>query len=346
MFTHKRAGKNFKHLNLKAGREEILVMSKIGWFDFQDWEKNELKETELDIEIHKESLTPENKDQDYDLISVFASSKLNEEVLRAIQPKAVFTRSTGYDHIDLETAEELDIEVYNVPNYGANAVAEQAMSLLLAIVRKIPEAIERTHHKFSHEGLEGFELDGKKFGVVGTGDIGKKAIKMAKGFEMDVIAYDPYGDKSLEEELEFMYVSKEDLLKKSDIISLHLPLTEDTRYFLDSEEFAEMDDTVIINTARGAIINSEALLEALENGNVMAAGLDVLEIEEEMTCIQNYREKTEFCQPEFQINCQLIEREDTLVTPHNAFNTTEAKHRILKTTLRNIKERPKKKQVN
>lgn len=312
---------------------------KLGWFDFQEWEKDKIRDENLEVETHEDPLIPENKDYNYEVISVFASSNVTREVLEHIQPEAVFTRSTGYNHIDLEAAKEQDIEVYNVPHYGSNAVAEQAIALLLGISRKLPKAVERTHHDFSHEGLEGFELDGKKFGVIGTGDIGQKAIRMAKGFEMDVIAYDPYGNKGLEDELGFMYVSLDDLLDQSDIISIHCPLTENTRYLLDEEEFAKMEDTVIINTARGGIINSEALLEALKNNDVKAAGLDVMELEDEMEQRHNYREKTQFCCAEFQINCELIERDDVLVTPHNAFNTREAKERILETTLDNIRER-------
>lgn len=317
----------------------------VGWFDFEEWENREIKRSNLDIETHEESLNSNNKNFDYDIISVFTSSNVSREVLDSIRPDAVLTRSTGYDHIDIDAASDLDIEVFNVPSYGCNAVAEQAISLLLTISRKIPEALEQSHQKFSHEGLEGFELDGKKFGVVGTGDIGQKAIKMANGFEMDVIAYDPYGNDDLEQKLGFMYVSKKDLLEKSDIISLHIPLTKDTEHFLDSSEFAKMEDTVIINTARGGVINSKALLEALKDGSVKAAGLDVLELEDEIDCLENYNDKTNFCRPGHKANCELIEREDTYITPHNAFNTSEAKKEILKQTIENIKLRNEESRV-
>lgn len=318
----------------------------IGWFDLKDWEKEKLDETDLDIETYEQPLTHDSYgDEDYESLCVFASSEVTSDVLKEIQPDAVFTRSTGFDHIDTETAEELGVEVYNVPHYGSNTVAEHAFGLLLALSKRIPEAARQTHHEFSTEGLTGFELAGKKIGVIGTGEIGQEFIDMAKGFDMEVIAYDPYGEDSLEEELGFMYVSLEDLIEQSDVISLHCPLTDQNRHMLSEEEFEEMDDTVIINTARGGLIDSETLLEALENDSVRCAGLDVLEMEDEMRSEDNLDNATNFCSKEVEINCRLIEREDTIVTPHNGFNTREAKQRILETTLENIRERPEENRV-
>jgi len=312
----------------------------VAWFDYQ-------KHQDLKYITFEESLTPDNIPEglEPDVISVFASSKVTGEVLEKLRPDTVVTRSTGFDHIDLDKAEELGIGVYNVPHYGSNTVAEHAFSLLLSISKKIPQAEEKTHHKFDHEGLEGFELNGKKFGVIGTGEIGQKAIKIAKGFEMDVIAYDPYEKKGLEEELGFMYVSFEDLIDQADIISLHCPLTDENYHLLSEKEFEKMEDTVVINTARGGLIDSEALLEALKNGSVSYAGLDVLEMEDEMQKIEDLSSKTEFCCKEFRANCELIEREDVIVTPHSAFNTKEAKERIIETTIKNIEERPEENRV-
>jgi len=318
----------------------------IGWFDFQEWEK-EIQDTNLNVETHEEPLTSSNcRKYDYDYLCVFASSEVDEKVLKEIRPKAVFTRSTGYDNIDLDAAEELGIQVFNVPHYGSNTVAEHTFALLLAVSKNILQSAERTHHVFDHKGLTGFELKGKKLGVVGTGDIGQEVIKIAKGFGMDVIAYDPYKKEYLEEKLGFMYVSKNDLLEQSDIISLHCPLTEENHHLLDKEEFKTMKKSaVIINTARGGLINSEALLNALKNEQISAVGLDVMEMEDELRKQQDYDERSNFCCPEFKANCKLIERDDVLVTPHNGFNTKEAKERIFKTTLRNIRNHPKENRV-
>ncbi len=311
----------------------------VGWFDHQ---KHEIDR----YETFEESLNEENcKGLDFDVISVFASSEVTGKVLEEVRPEIVVTRSTGFDHIDLDKAEELGIEVYNVPHYGSNTVAEHAFGLLLSLSKKIPQAEEKTHNEFSHEGLEGFELKDKKIGVIGTGEIGQKAIKMAKGFEMNVIAYDPFEKEGLEEELGFMYVSLEDLIKQSDIISIHCPLTDDNYHLLSNREFEEMEETVLINTARGGLIDSKALLKALENDSVSYAGLDVLELEDEMRDLGDISDKNDFCNGKFKANCELIEREDVIVTPHSAFNTKEAKERIFETTIRNIEERPEENRV-
>lgn len=312
----------------------------VGWFDHQKHEQTE------NFETFKEPLTEKNcEGLNFDVISVFVSSEVTGKVLDEIQPEIVVTRSTGFDHIDLEKAEELGIEVYNVPHYGSNTVAEHAFGLLLSLSKKIPQAEEKTHHQFNSEGLEGFELKNKKLGVVGTGKIGQKAIKMAKGFEMDVIAFDPYEKEGLEEELGFMYVNLEDLINQSDIISLHCPLTDNNHHLLSEKEFEQMNDTVVINTARGGLIDSEALLSALKEEKVKLAGLDVLELEDEMQNLEDLSDKTEFCRNEFEANCKLIERDDVIVTPHSAFNTQEAKQRIFKETVRNIEERPEDNKV-
>lgn len=310
----------------------------VGWFDYQN-------EKSLDYETFEEPLNEENcKDLDFDVVSVFASSNLTAKVLEEVDPDVVATRSTGFDHINLEKAEELGIEVYNVPNYGSNTVAEHAFALLLSLSKKIPEAEKRTHRKFDHRGLEGFELKGKKIGIIGTGEIGQKAIKMGKGFEMEVIAYDPYEREGLEEELGFMYVELEDLIKQSDIISVHCPLTDENYHMLSEAEFRNMDVDAIINTARGGLIDSEALLNALRNGSVDYAGLDVLEMEEEMRKI-NISGERDFNSEKIESNIKMIEREDVVVTPHSAFNTEEAKDRIFQTTVRNIEERPEENRV-
>lgn len=313
----------------------------VGWFDHQEREA-----VGDNYETFEESLTAENcEGLEFDVVSVFASSNVSAEVLDEIRPEIVVTRSTGFDHIDLDKAEELGIKVYNVPHYGSNTVAEHAFGLLLSLSKKIPQAEKKTRNKFAHEGLEGFELKNKKFGVIGTGEIGQKIIKMAKGFEMDVIAFDPYQKEGLEEELGFMYVELKDLLSQSDIISIHCPLTDDNHHLLSEKELNSMEETIVINTARGGLIDSKALLEALKKDNVKYAGLDVLEVEEEMQKAENLSQKTEFCCEKFKANCKLIERDDVIVTPHSAFNTKEAKKRIFETTIRNIEERPEENRV-
>ncbi len=318
---------------------------KVAWFDTDSKERQYLqsKDHGLDITFFEESLNQDTvgKAKGFDAVSVFVSSKLDNEVLEKIEADLVACRSTGYDHINLEKASEKRIDVCNVPEYGSDTVAEHTFGLIIALSRKIYSAIRKVEEgSFSHSGLRGFDLKGKKLGIIGTGSIGKKVIKIAKGFEMDVIAYDPFPDRDAEKELGFMYVTIDDLLKKSDIISLHCPLTDNNHHLLSNEEFEEMSETVLVNTARGELVDTEALLTALEEDWVKAAGLDVLEeecyIEDDVEYLSNLEE----CSTETVLKGHmLLDREDVLITPHNAFNSVEALERITEQTLENIEER-------
>lgn len=314
----------------------------VAWFDAEEWEKDYLsnKDHSLNIDFYEDSLNSDTaeKAEGYDTVAVFVSSQVNSEVLEKLDIDLVVCRSTGYDHIDLEKAEQEGITVCNVPEYGACTVAEHTFGLMLALSRKIYDAIERVEEgKFDHQGLRGFDLKNKKLGVVGTGSIGQEVIKRAKGFEMDVIAFDPYPKDGLEEELGFMYVSLDDLIEQSDIISLHCPLTDENRYMLSEDEFNKMDSTLVINTARGELIDTEALIRALKSGNVRAAGLDVLEEECYIQEDIEVEELSEECDLQVVLEDHiLIERDDVLITPHNAFNSVEAMQRIVDTTLDNL----------
>lgn len=320
-------------------------MKKVVWFGVEEWEKEYVKNqgSHLDIKFIEESLTEETvgEAEDFEAVSVFVSSKVNKEVIEKLDVDLIGCRSTGYDHVDIEAASDHDIKVCNVPKYGAVTVAEHTFGLLLALSRKIYSAIRKVQadKEFDHSGLRGFDLEGKKLGVIGTGSIGKEFIKRAKAFDMDVVASDPYPDHEAAEELGFMYVSTEDLIKHSDIISLNCPLTESTRHLLSEEQFDMMKDTVILNTARGELINTEDLINALEQGNVKAAGLDVLEDEcyiEEDIEVEDLGDKCDL--KTILEDHLLIDRDDVLVTPHNAFNSVEAKQRIVDTTLENIEK--------
>lgn len=315
---------------------------KVAWFDSEEWEKEYLSESEMNITFFEEPLNEENADltEGFDACAVFVSSEVTREVLEEIETDIVACRSTGYDHVDLETANEQGIQVMNVPEYGANTVAEHTFALLLSLSRKIYSSVERTseEHRFEHTGLTGFDLKEKKLGVIGTGSIGLHVIRIAKGFGMDVIASDPQPDENKAQELGFMYVSKEDLIEQSDIISLHCPLVNATRHMISDKEIERMDNTVIINTSRGELIETEALLKGLESGKVRSAGLDVLEGEGYISDDLNYLSENE----ELRILLEderLMDREDVIVTPHNAFNSKEALERIEDITLENLRNR-------
>ncbi|MFB6144257.1 MAG: NAD(P)-dependent oxidoreductase [Candidatus Nanohaloarchaea archaeon] len=316
---------------------------KVAWFDTEDWEKEYLsgKDLGFEVDFFEEPLTEENveKAEGYHAISVFVSSRVNEEVVEQLECDLVACRSTGFDHVATEKAANKGIKVCNVPDYGGTTVAEHTFGLILALSRKIYDAIEKVDEgEFDHEGLRGFDLKGKMLGVVGTGEIGKNVIRIANGLDMHVIAHDPRPDREAEHELGFMYVTLEDLLEQADIVTLHCPLVDETRHMLSDEEFDLMDDSLLINTARGEIVDTEALIEALDDGSVKAAGLDVLEeecyMEDDIQYLQDLEEK---CDPKVILEDHiLMERDDVLVTPHNAFNSREALERIEDTTIDNI----------
>ncbi len=316
---------------------------KVAWFDAEKWEKEFLSEREIEFEIDffEEPLTPANVEeaQGYETVSVFVSSNVNGKVVEQLDCNTIACRSTGYDHVAEEKAADHGIQVCNVPDYGGTTVAEHTFGLILALSRRIYSAIERVEDgDYSHEGLRGFDLKGKKLGVVGTGSIGKNVIRIANGFDMHVIAHDPSEDRYAEHEMGFMYVSLDDLLEQADIVTLHCPLTESSKHMISDEEFEKMDGTLLINTARGELVDQEALIEALENDNVEAAGLDVLEeecyIEDDIEYLGDLKEK---CDPRVILEDHiLMNREDVLITPHNAFNSWEALERIENTTIENI----------
>lgn len=301
-----------------------------------------------DLEFHSFPLNEENSDliENSDIISVFIYSKINENVLKnAKNLKFITTRSTGYDHIDLEACKKKNILVSNVPSYGIETVAEHTFALILAISRKIIESFERTRKgDFSLEGLRGFELKGKTLGIIGAGKIGRRVAEIAKAFGMRVIAYDIFKNYDEARRIGFEYVDLDYLLRNSDIITLHANLTKENYHLLNEDAFEKMKDGVIIvNTARGALIDTKALIKYLKNGKVRAAALDVLEgeglIKEEAELLTKNKLEKEGLES-LVANHILIEMEDkeknVIITPHNAFNSEEAVEEIRKVTLQNI----------
>lgn len=316
----------------------------VAWFDTEEWEREFLEEKELafDVDFYDKPLTEDNVEKagGYDAVAVFVTSEVDEEVVEELDAKLIACRSTGFDHVATEKAAEEGIQVCNVPEYGGTTVAEHTFGLIIALSRKIYDAIEKVNNgEFDHEGLRGFDLKGKKLGVIGTGTIGKNVIRIANGFDMHVIASDPQPDEKAAAELGYMYVSREDLLKEADIVTLHCPLVEETKHMLSNEEFELMNGSILVNTARGGLIDQEVMIEALEDGKLEAAGLDVLEeecmIEDDMRYLGNVADE---CDPEVIMEDHiLMERDDVLITPHNAFNSREAMERIAETTLENIR---------
>jgi D-lactate dehydrogenase len=247
----------------------------------------------------------------------------------------------GFDHIDVEFCRQKGIVVSNVPTYGAHTVAEHTFALILAISRKIVPAVEKARKgEFTPEGLEGFDLFGKTLGVVGTGHIGKNVCEIALAFGMKVLAFSRSEDSNLVSK-GVKYVPLEVLLTGSDIITLHLPHTKETEHIINMGNIEKIKKgAILINTARGALVETQAILEALEKGILQSAGLDVLE--EEI----GLKEERELLTSEFLkntdiktnlLNHVLLTRDDVVITPHNAFNSKEALIQIIDTTVANIK---------
>lgn len=314
----------------------------------EDWEKDYITEKlrasglEADFAKSLEEVSQEKLSQT-EIISVFVSHQCKEaELNRLTNLKLIAARSTGFDYVDVGAARARGVEVVFVPSYGENTVAEFAFALLLSLSRKIPEAHEQVTEtgSFVQGALRGFDLKGKTAGVIGTGRIGCNFIKMAKGFGMEVVAYDPYPKQGLDSELGFRYAGFEETLSVSDVLSLHAPLADNTRHMVNEQSIYHMKrGLVLINTARGGLVQTSALVKALEEGIISAAGLDVLEeegdMQDEMKLLDNPHPKLEELKTVL-ANNYLINHPRVIVTPHIAFNTEEAVKRILDTTIENI----------
>jgi D-lactate dehydrogenase len=329
-------------------------MLNIAFFEVEPWEKDYLQAAmsvlsrkfvnQLTLSFYAEHLDSQNvvKCSDVDVLSIFIFSKIDKKMLDKMPKlKHVNTMSTGFDHIDLEECAKRGITVSNVPSYGENTVAEHAFALLLCISRKILPSVKQTQRGNFTTGptLRGFDLRGKTLGVIGTGRIGKHAIRMGKGFEMDVVGFDAFPDQKAAQELGFTYVDLDTLLAKSDVITIHAPLLPSTVHTINKKNVDKIKKgCVLINTARGKLVETEALLYGIEQGIFGAVGLDVLEeepglLEEKQLLSRGYDNvdmKTLLQEH------TLIEYDNVLITPHNAFNSAEALTRILDTSIENI----------
>ncbi|KKW08483.1 MAG: hydroxyacid dehydrogenase [Candidatus Kaiserbacteria bacterium GW2011_GWA2_49_19] len=287
------------------------------------------------------SLHALKENSDAEAVSIFTSSEFKKEQIDALPNlKCISTRSTGYDHIDTAYAKEKGIVVCNVPRYGAKTVAEFTFALILTLSRRIFEAFHQVREEgsFKTSALEGFNLFGKTLGVVGTGNIGRNVVGIAKGFGMKVLMMDPYPDNKLEDE-QAKYAPLDELLAGSDIVTLHVPYTKENRYLLNKDSFAKMKrGAFIINTARGELVDTEALLDALKSGQVAGAGLDVLEeervLKDEVELVKGIESMNEL---KILIRDHaLIDMPRVVITPHIAFFSREACHEILEVTAANI----------
>ena len=328
---------------------------KIAFFDIEPWEKDSLAKEfkKHEVLFFEDELNEGNigEVKDFDIVSVFMNCDIMKKTLDKFENlKAIITRSTGYDHIDVKYCKKKKILVLNTPYYGENTVAEQTFALILALSRKLIEAVEKTKKRdFSLDGLRGFDLKGKTLGIIGMGNIGRHVARIAKGFEMKVLTSSRSRNSKLAKKLGFKYTTLENLLKNSDIITLHVPLTKSTYHLINKKNIKLIKKgAYLINTSRGEVVDTTALIMALDKEILAGAGLDVLEdeelIKEERQVLSNNfsREKL------FNVieNNILLNSDNVIITPHNAFNTNEALSRILNTTIENINSVINKKPKN
>lgn len=322
---------------------------KVGFWEIDNEEKKDYLSENLaghelsffNTPLNEDSLPEQN---DFEVISVFIASQIGSKVINHFPNlKLITVRATGFDNIDLKAASDKKVIVSNVPAYGSHTVAEYTFGLILSLSRHIPAAVNRLKigFDFSFEGLRGFDLNGKILGVVGTGKIGANVIKIAKGFNMNVLASDNYPNQDLAAQLGFTYAPLEELLKGSDIVTLHVPYLPETHHLINRGNiFLMKKGSLLINTARGPVIETEALFQALTQEHLAGAGLDVLEEEVEIKEEAELLAKNEISPESYKKILQdhlLITLPQVIVTPHMAFYTKEAEESILETTVKNIR---------
>jgi D-lactate dehydrogenase len=318
-------------------------MSTIVFAELEPWEKEFMAEhlNHHELLFFDEPLSAENvhRFKSVDIAAIFIFSKMTSEVLSALpRLRLISTMSTGFDHVDLEGCRKRAIVVSHVPAYGENTVAEHTFALILSLTRKIVESVERTRRvNFELTGLRGRDLQGKTLGVVGTGKIGRNVVRIARGFGMRVLAYDAAPSLSASEA---DYVSFEELLARSDIVTFHVPLNSGTRHMLNRTNIGTLKrGALLINTARGGVVETAAIIEGLRAGILGGAGLDVLE--EETGIKEEIQVLEEPFQERFDLRTLLaqhvlLSHPNVYITPHSAFYSIEALQRIMQTTVDNI----------
>ena len=312
---------------------------KIAFFGTKDYDQTHFEEANHSHEItfFRPKLSEQTvvMAQGFDAVCVFVNDEVGTSVvekLAAYGIKHILLRCAGFNNVDLAKAQELGITVARVPGYSPEAVAEHAISILMAANRRIPRAYNKVkNNDYSLNTLEGKNLFQKTAGIVGTGKIGQAMIRILRGFGMEILAYDPYPNEALAKELGYTYVSFEELLKASDVISLHCPLTKENTHLLNRETMSLMKDGVmLVNTSRGGLINTEALIDMIKQGKFHCVALDVYE-EEGSTVFEDMSGEI----LEHTTTARLTSFPNVVLTSHQGFFTSEALQEIAKVTIQN-----------
>lgn len=317
---------------------------KVALYDTKPYDERSFTEKNerfgFDIRFFKSHLSMNNValTKGVDAVCVFVNDSADAEIIQALKDngvKLIALRCAGYNNVDLHATQKNGITVMRVPNYSPYAIAEYTVALMLSLNRRTPRATMRTRDgNFSLNGLLGFDMHGKTIGIIGTGKIAKILIKILKGFGMNILANDLYPDYEFAKEHGITYCDLDELYSKSDIVSLHCPLTKDNVHLINAESISKMKDGVmIINTGRGKLINTNDLIEGLKSKKVGYAGLDVYEEESRYF----YEDKSDKIIDDDTL-ARLLSFNNVILTSHQAFFTKEALSNIAKTTLQNIKD--------
>jgi D-lactate dehydrogenase len=319
------------------------MTTRIAFFDTKPYDKESFDEInknyQYEFKYFKFHLTPDNAvlAQGFDVIVIFVNDLVNAEIVDKLVSygvKLIALRCSGFNNVDLKAAKD-KITVLRVPSYSPNAIAEHTVALMMTLNRKIHRAYYRTRDaNFSLHGLMGFDMYKKNVGVIGTGKIGRVLIKILKGFEMNVLAYDPFPDCDYANDIGFEYVTLDVLFANSDVISLNCPLTKETEYIINKNTISKMKNGVmLINTGRGKLIRTSDLVHALKTGRIGAAGLDVYE-EEGGYFFEDLSDKV----LTDDILARLLTFNNVIITSHQGFFTYEAMKNIAITTMQNIND--------
>lgn len=321
---------------------------KIAFFGVKSWEREIIEKEITNLDAYGVGIFEEEVQDNlemakkYEILSVFIYSKMDKEILDKLPNlKMIACRSTGVDHVDNEECKKRKIIVANVPVYGSDTVAEYAFALILAVAKKIVEAHQAVEEdEFSPKGLTGIDLYGKKLGIIGLGKIGANVAKIGRGLGMKVMAVDKCPDEKVVKKYKVKLVKLEECLKEADVVTLHVPAIKETYHLINRENIKLMKTgSILVNTSRGAVVETAALIWALNKKILRGVGLDVVEEEdmvESMSMVMSSRPTKSDLQDVLSYH-MLRDRDDVVFTPHNAFNTEEAIERIVKTTVENIR---------
>ena len=318
--------------------------TKIAFFDSKSYDKDTFEKVNknfgFDIHYYKErlSMNTVSLTQGVDAVCIFVNAECDARVIERMAQngvKLIALRCAGFNNVDIKAARQYGIKVVRVPAYSPHAVAEYAVTLMMALNRKVYRSVYRTREgNFKLNGLLGFDMYGKTAGLIGMGRIAKELIKILRGFGMNVVAYDLYPDEAFAKEYQVKMVTLDELYEQSDIISLHCPLTDETKFIINNESITKMKyGVMIINTGRGKLIKTEDLIDGLRSHQIGSAGLDVYEEEANYF----YEDRSDKMIDDDKL-ALLLMMPNVIVTSHQAFFTREATHNIAVTTLQNISD--------